>query len=340
MSLLSWWSGRRRSSEDDDLEQVREIVERIVRLGPQLRLARRYEARMATAVRRTIVFTHRIAAEMPAAREASATAWATDPYIHAFFATPEDVCPVFSDSEALRACFHDDAEADEGFAVLAMTIKERQILGVGQFGDASYNDVAQTTVSFSDHRVSVCAVSEAALRQEIMLRMIDQFAVEGLRKIAEDAKRRDSLELERALLLTRLKMFERQGTGTQALLGGDALCNFEEAARLQAQIDENDQALMNLGLKTEVLERDLETVCGVLSSPELHFHVLKRRFLLDRLNVVVADGDTRPAALVEVHTGRLPSSPEVMSAFSMVRFRRADLLPVQDMQLQAGHLLI
>jgi hypothetical protein len=340
MGLLSWWFGKNRASEEGDLQQAKEIVERIVRLGPQLRLARDCEARMAPAVHRSIHFLRELVADMQAPREASAAAWATDPYIHAFFATPDDVCPVFSHSEALRAYLDEHPGADDAVAVLGMNVNERRTLGAAQFGATTRTDVVQTTVGFSDHQVRLCAGSEAALRQEIILRVVDQLALEALGKIAEDTKRRDSLEHERALLRTRLRMLERQGTGARSLLGSDASCSFAEVAQLQTQIDENDQALANLGLKTEALERHLEMVCSVLSSPDAHFHVQKKKFLLDRLNVVVDDGDARPAHELELQMASLPASSDAMRAFAMVRFRRADLLPARDMLAEAQRLLI
>src|SRR4051812_20566451 len=228
MGLLSWWFGKNRASDERDSPQVKEIVERIVRLGPQLRLARDCEARMAPAVRRSLDFLRELVADLPASREASAAAWATDPYLHAFFATPDDVGPVFSHSEALRAYFDAHPGSHEAVAVLGMNIDERRILGVAQSGATTRTDVAQTTVSFSDHQVRLCAESEAALRQQIMLRVIDQLALEALGKIADDSKRRDTLEHERALLKTRLTMLERQGTGARSLFGSDASCSFAE----------------------------------------------------------------------------------------------------------------
>lgn len=38
-------------------------------------------------------------------------------------------------------------------------------------------------------------------------------------------------------------------------VGSETSCSFAEGARLQAQLDENDRALANLGLKTEALAR-------------------------------------------------------------------------------------
>ncbi|WP_168788428.1 hypothetical protein [Paraburkholderia aromaticivorans] len=340
MGLLSWWSLRRRALATDDLQQEKEIVERIVRLGPQLRLARDYEARLAPAVHQATGYLRRLVAQVPAAREASVAAWATDPYIHAFFATPDDVAPVFSHSEALRNCLRDHPAVDEVFAVLGMAVDERRTLGVAQDGAITRTDVAQTTVNFSDHQVRVCAVSEVALREEIVLRVLDQLTLQGLGEIEADTLRRDSLEQERALLRTRLKILERQGIGVRSLLGSEASCSFAEVARLQAQLDENDRALANLGLKTEALERELQMVCKVLALPDAHVYVQKKKFLLDRLNVVVEDGDTRPAQEMELQIARMPASPNAIRVFSMVRFKRQDLLPERDILAEARRLLI
>ncbi|NKJ50099.1 hypothetical protein CIC12_25900 [Burkholderia sp. SG-MS1] len=340
MGLLSWWSGRRRASDAGDSQETKQIVERIVRLYPQLRLAPDYEAHMALAVQRTLGYLRGLVAQVPAAREASAAAWATDPHMHAFFATPEDVAAVFSHAEPVRQCFNDHPAAAEVFAVLGMAFNERHTLGAAQYGATTRTDVAQTTVNFSDHQVRVCAVSEATLRQEIILRVVDQLALEGLGAIESDTLQRDSLEHERALLKTRLKILERQGTGVRSLTGGEASCSFAEVTRLQMQIDENDRALANLGLKTEALERALEMVCNVLSAPQTYVYVQQKTFLLDRMNVVVKDGDARAAHEVEFQMAHLPATPHAMRAFSMVRFKRGDLLPARDMLKEAGRLLI
>jgi hypothetical protein len=68
--------------------------------------------------------------------------------------------------------------------------------------------------------------------------------------------------------------------------------------------------------------------------------VQKKTFLLDRMNVVVKDGDTRPAQEIDLHIAHLPASPHAMRAFSMVRFKRGDLLPPRDMLKEVGRLLI
>ncbi|MBC8746275.1 MULTISPECIES: hypothetical protein [Paraburkholderia] len=339
MGLLSRWLTKRAGSEASDDPQARAIVERIVGLCPSLRLARNYASRLLPAVQHTTAYLVRLVDEVPPAREANAAAWASDPYIHAFFATPDDVCPPFNRSHELNVFFNDRPAADEAFAVLGMAIDERHIFGVGQYGEATHTDIAQTTINFSDHQVRVCGESEAALRREIVLRIVDQLVLEGIAKIEADTSRQDELQREKALLKTRLTILERQGAGVRSLLGSDAPSNFAEVARLQVQIEENDRALAQLGLKTEALERHLDLVCGVLAAPDAHFYVLKSTFRLDRMNVVVAEGDTRPAHEIEFRLARLPASANAIRVFSTVRFRRGDFAPPRS-TLQHAHRLI
>ncbi|MEX3633904.1 hypothetical protein [Paraburkholderia sp. BR14320] len=338
MGLLSWLTKRSAAQESDD-QQANEIVERIVGLCPSLRLARNYASRLRPAAQHTLAYLDRLADEVPPAREASAAAWATDPYIHAFFATPDDVCPVFNRSHELNQFFNDHPVADPVFAVLGMAFDERRVFGVGQQGETTQTDLAQTTLNFSDHQVRVCGESEAALRREIVLRIVDQLVLEGLAKIEAETSRQDELQREKALLKTRLTILERQGAGVRSLLGSDASSNYAEVAKLQAQIEENDQALAELGLKTEALERHLDVMCGVLRAPDAHFYVRKSKYRLDRMNVVVEDGDTRPAHEIEFRLAHLPASPNAMRVFSTVRFRRADFSPPLSDLAQAHRLI-
>ena len=339
MGLLSRWLTKRAAPEESHDPQAKAIVERIVGLCPSLRLASNYASRLLPNVQHTIAYLDRLVDEIPPAREASAAAWANDPYIHALFATPDEVCRPFNRSHAMNTFFSDHPVADEAFAVLGMAIDERHIFGVGQHGETTHTDIAQTTINFSDHQVRVCGETEPVLRREIVLRIVDQLVLEGLGKIEAETERQGELERERALLKTRLMILERQGAGVRSLLGSDASSSYAEVARLQAQIEENDQALAQLGLKTEALERHFGVICDVLAAPDAHFYVLKSTYRLDRMNVVVEEGNTRPAHEIEFRLARLPASPNAIRVFSTVRFRRADFAPPESNLAHANRLI-
>lgn len=338
MGILSWLS-RTDPADLQDKQRIDQTVERVMRLNPQLKLARRYHAKLAPAVATALKYVVELVESVPAARDANAAAWSHDPYIHAYFVAPEDVAAVISRSRDLRAYFDNNADAPEAFAVLGMELTERHILGVAVEGDTMRRDVPQTTVSFSDHQVRMCGRTDADLRNEIVQRLLDQLALEGLARIAADKSRREMLERERALLKTRLQLLERQGNGLRAVLGSDAASEPGELARLEAQIDENDHNLSSLVLREDALDRALDHLCEVYAQPAPHFYLSTRRLRLDRMNVVLDANSTQAGADLEVHTARIPTSPPRTRAFSLVRFARTDLLPAQSMFDEANRLL-
>jgi hypothetical protein len=322
-----------------DRQRVGETVERVMKLHPQLRLARQYQKRLAPAVATSLGYMRELVGSVPAPREASSAAWVGDPYIHAYFVAPDDVASVISRSADLRAYFASNADVAEAYAVLGMELTERHILGVAQEGETLRHDVPQTTVSFSDHQVRMCGRTDAELRDEIVQRLLDQLALEGLARTAADKSRRDTLERERALLKMRLQLLERQGTGIRAVLGSEATADSGELARLETQVEENERNLADLGLREDALDRELDHLRAVFAQPGRHLYLSTRRLRLDRMNVVLDQNSTQVGDDFEFQVARLPTTPPRVRAFSLVRFARADLLPEKSKFEEAAQLL-
>lgn len=322
-----------------DRERVRESIERVMALHPQLQLARHYRKRLAPAVGTSLAYLRDLVDAVPAPREASTAAWAVDPYIHAYFAAPDDVASTLSRAAGLRAWFDNNGDLPEACAVLGMEMTERHILGVRQEGDTMRRDVPQTTLSFSDHQVRMCGRDDAELRNGIVARLLDQLALEGLARTAEDKSRRTALEKERALLKTRLQLLERQGRGIRGLIGGDIAQDLAELERLAAQVDENAQNLAGLGLREEALDRELEHVRTVFAHPERHLAVSTRRLRLNRMNVVVEGEDAEEGEELEFRIASVPTMPPRIRAFSLIRFARTSMLPQRSVFDEAEQLL-
>jgi hypothetical protein len=342
MGILKRLFGADHVADGTDAEgrlRVDETIDGIMRLHPHLRLARHVEKRLAPAVTTAIAYVTELVESVPAPREASAAAWAVDPYIHAYFAAADDVSRLISRSADLQAYFEQHPDMQDVIAVLGMEMTERHVLGVGLEGDALRRDVAQTTVSFNDHQVRICGRSEAELKVEIEHRMLDQLGLEAMARVGADDSRRDVLERERALLKTRLMLLERQGAGIGAVLGSDAAVESGELARLQAQMEENELGLADLGLPHEAIDSALEHVREVFEHPAQHISLSTRRLRLDRMNVVQEGSAGQAGEELQIPTARIPANPPRTRAFSLIRFSRKDLLPPQSMLDQAAHLL-
>jgi hypothetical protein len=329
--------------EDAQAEQQRlrvaEACERIVALSPHLHMARRYQARLEPAVAAAIAYLDRLVSGVPPAREVSAAAWPTDPCIHAFFAGPGDIAPALSRSADLRAFFDQNPAQDEVYAVLGMAMAEKRILGVALEGGTMRRDVVQQTLSFSDHQVRMCGRTEAELREEVVRRLVDQLGLEGLARHAADQHRRGALAQEQALLATRVQLLERQGVGVRAILGDAAPAGSDELERLRQQIADNQRSLAELGISSEVLDRELGSLCAVLAAPGEHLYVESRRFRLNKMNVVLEPGSAEPGDDIAFQVARIPATPPLVRAFTLVRFARADLLPATSLLDEAARLL-
>ncbi|CAB3751576.1 hypothetical protein [Paraburkholderia solisilvae] len=315
------------SRSSDRADEVAQTIARVAKAIPKLTLAARYESRLAPAVRGTLDYASGIVAALPRPRDAAASAWSSDPYIHAFFATSDDVCETFGRSHELRDWFNEHIDCAEVYAVLGMEMAERTALGVAQQDGRTRTDVRQTTISFSDHRVRICGRTEADLHDEIVRRLVDQLALEALEQIAEDKSRRDALEEERALLKARLQLLQRQGAGMHAVTSGAAPVDLAEVARLQRELDANERSLAALGSPTEAIERQFDIVQRIYADPAAYTYVTVKQVRLDRMNVMVDISATQPAADLELRVARIPASPSDTRAFAIVRFRRADLPP-------------
>jgi hypothetical protein len=340
MGILDWWRQRSGSAAgSQDGKRIDEAVERVVQTtNPRLKFARRYRARLAPAVRDSLDYIRDLLASLPPPREASAAGWAADPCIGAFFSSPTVLAQAFSRSTDLRAHFDKNPNDTEAYAVLGMAMTEKRVLGMALQGATVQRDVPQTVVSFDDHRVRICGHTEADLKAEIERRLFDQMALAGLARVAEEQSRRKQLEQESALLKARKRLLEREGAGMGAALSGDSV-EPSELARLQAQFDENTKQLTSLGVTGQLLDRELECIREVLAEPAEHLYVSRKRLRLDRTNVVLEGGTAAAGNDLEIWIARVPGNPPLLRAFAVVRFPRAELLPVGRLIDDASRLL-
>jgi hypothetical protein len=319
-----------------------EMVERVIALSPRLRLASRCQPRLETAVGKGLACIRGLVASWADAREASAAAWSSDPCIRAFFGAPDDVSRVIAQSQPLRALFDANPSLAEAHAVLGMAFSERRTLGVALEGQATRHDVEQTTVSFGDHKLRLCGPDIGSLAEEVVGRLVDQLMLEALARVAADTSRRDDLEQERALLTTRLRLLERQGTGMRSMVGADGAAPAQDAARLREQLEQNDAELRALGTRAETLDRQLETVCTAFSDAEQLLQVAHRRMHLSRMNVLLSESDAADGAGAEVEfdIARVPGDPPQERAFVLVRLHRSQLGDARNPLDEADRLLV
>ena len=340
MGILGWLRGLGGDGAEKDAVAV-ESVERIVQLvNPRLAFARRYRGRLAPAVRQAMNYAAELVAGAAPARAASAAAWQSDSCIRAMFATAQDVNRTFSRAPEVRAWFGENPAASEICAVLSMQLVERRVLGLALDDRGLQRELAQTTVSFTDHRARICAGTEEELRKDLQRRIVDQLALTAIARAAQDESRRALLEQERALLRARLRLLDAKGAGISGL-GIRVSPAMGELARLKLELSVNEQTLSALATGAEALEHQIDHLCTVLTSPGEHFSVSARRIRLDNLNVVLTDDGTSPGAILDLQIAQVPipgGAPESRT-FVLVRFPRAELASQSELLREVSGIL-
>src|SRR5690349_14868318 len=84
---------------------VREALERVVRIAPHVRLANRYDARLAPVIGGALRYAREVVDGLPAPRDANPAAWADDPHLRTMFATADDITRAIGQSHELRGWF-------------------------------------------------------------------------------------------------------------------------------------------------------------------------------------------------------------------------------------------
>ncbi len=329
MGLFDWWKRSEQQLDAGAVSEalIREATDYVVKVtNPRLTLVSRYRERLAPAVKAAIEHLRGVATTLPVPREASAASWASDPSIHAFFAVADDVPRLFSRSQEVQAFFARESAAPDVCAVLGMALVKQKGLGMAMHGEVLRRDVPQTTFSFTDHKMRVLAASEPELRREIGRRVLDQLALQVLARAGEAQSRRQSLEHERALLRTRLRILQQQGTGLGSMAGGGDAAREQDLPGVEARLDENERELAALGVGADALEQALDDLVDVLSHPGREIEFASNRVLLTPMNVLVDGEVTEPGRTVEFHTVQLAGNPASGRAITLVRFSRADLL--------------
>ncbi|RDK07679.1 hypothetical protein [Cupriavidus lacunae] len=340
MKIVNWLRHRGSHPDGAGRQELAALAERVTRLCPYVRLVPGYRKQLAPALAVAQRYLRNVVAGLPAPSVVSAAAWDGDPYIHAFFGTAQDVMPAFSRSSDLRDYFSRSVSAPEAYAVLGMEKHERRTLGVALEGDVMRSEVPQTTISFSDHRVRICAASEAALRDEIAWRMLDQLALQALAHVASGKSRRDLIEREQVLLTTRLHLLEKQGVGMRHVLGDGDDADAGEAARLREQVAQNGTALAGAASgRAGMPERQLQALVDVLSHADASFSVKREQVRLSRVNVVLAPDSAALGEDLELMTARIPGDPPLVRTFALVCVARAGMLSPMQLLDDAARML-
>jgi hypothetical protein len=316
-----------------------EVVDLIVKtIDPRLRLVPGYQEKLSAPVRRTVVYMRSLVPEPPPPLELSREAWAADPRVNAFFAAAEDVPVVLGRSTDLRNYFEDPANAGakEAIALLAMEMREQNVLGVALEGELLKRDVAQTTVSFSGHRVVMPAATHADMRFELGWRILGGLIQIALKRIEAIQARQRNLEESKAQLATRLRMLQGRKSALDSL-AEDPDAHQSEIESLERKLEQAAADLSEAKASLATLGGYIDQVNAVLANPEQHLKVERFRLRVNRMGIKVAEDSPEPAS--DLTLARISVGPDFTRVVAAVRCPRDEMPPKQDLLAEAARYL-
>jgi len=271
-SFALWGEGDKFDPEfEQALERAAELVE------PHLKRSRGWPRRYLRPIAAALAQARHVAEALPGPVQIDAAHFASDPFVHALFATPEDIRRSLCSSRVMHE-YVASGVATEAYMLLSMRREEKRTLGMQSAGAIVNREVPQRLVWFTDHQLFAPAPTLAGARENLRWLMFDRL----LERVAQGVDRlraeRDRIAGERDHAVARLR-------------GVDA-------SRRPALQQAAERWLKQLGEATRCLEHDnlAEIFAAVLSHPEDCLYLREMSLRIDSMGVVCAEsgGDEVP----------------------------------------------
>jgi hypothetical protein len=325
------------SAPDDRAKVEPELVELAIEavidtVDPRLRTVSGYRKKLAPGAAATIRHLRSIAPQLPAALELSRSAWTSDSTINALFATADAVRSALGRSPALRTYFESNTAADEVYALLGMLKVERNVFAPALIDGQLRHDVAQTTVSFSNHKLVAPAPDSSACRREVGMLILQRLATLALERITALGELATGLEQRKAVLAARLRLLKLRKDGIEQLAG--AADESAEAARIEHELKATAGEVLEAKTQLATLATRIDHVNAVLNAPADNVNLANLELRVNKTGFKLAANSEDTGAVLKLTELAIGNGEKIIIAF--VRCRRAEMPPKESLAARAA----
>ena len=303
---------------------------------PKVLLIPGYRKRLRHCVGVSAAHVDSLVASLGSGVDLSQAGWRNDAAVRALFARPDDLQQLLSRSEEVRKLFDQQPELAQVCVLVGATAVSKRVLGTALQGEVVQYEVPQTAVSFTDHRAPLARPTEALLREELRLRLLDYLGQQAIKRLITVRTRSEELRQQRAMLGARLRLLQSKGTAADALLSSDAP-DPDALSQAEAALAENRHELEAAQSSVATLDRMMELVKDVLNHPERSLQVKPTTLRLNRMNVVVEPGSSESCDEISLLEADFADRPRRVAILG--NFPRAELLPKEDWSREAQRYL-
>lgn len=333
MGWLDWLMGRT-AAQNSGAATVDAAIEHLVdAMDPRLRLVDGYVRKLRPAVTVALARLELLVAAIPGPVEFSRASWGNDALVKAFFATPQELARTFSAEPVIQEFFAAAGNALDDQCCVALFVSQdvKTTLGYALQGEVMLGDVVRHSVSFTAHRLTRPAATDAGVRASLRDMGLHYLANQALERITGSRNQRQMLEEERGLLRLRLNTRSRFDHALESLLeqGGNGDL---DADGLRRQLEETEQRLASLGTPPRTLDEYLVVLQNVLEHAADYVSIRSEELRLDSMNILVDDpaGKALSLKLCELRADGRPPRAVVIA-----RFPRRELLSRQEREAAA-----
>ncbi|MDR1995450.1 hypothetical protein [Azonexus sp.] len=311
MSLFSAVANFLKPAPPPDPQLVDALARVAGRVDPMLRAASHFDHRLATPLTHALGYCAGLVDALPGPIAVDRQSFASDPLVHALFATADDINQMLGRSQAVRDFLSSPAscQADHFHALLVARHQEKQQLGMKRRGDLIENDVPQRVLFFSNQTLIAPQCDLGDLRERLR-----GMALESLLQTFQahlDALRHERDDLRADASVERTYLTVLHATSGREIEG----CT-RHLAELDARLRQIADTLMPDPL--------LDALGDFLLKPEPALRLTPFSISVDRLGVV--RDPTDDASVQTLHFPELSTRDQRLHLAMLVRISRAEAL--------------
>jgi hypothetical protein len=252
----------------DALDRISTLVD------PMLKLAPDFEKQLAFPLQYALGYCDGLTAALPGPIDINRRSFSSDPFVHALFATADDIAQMLGRSQDIRdfLATPEGLDNEHFYALFAARRMQKKQLGMAQHGDIIQNDVPQLVVFFSSQTLVEPSADLETTQSKIRRRGIESLLhtfhdhVETLRNERNGLRADISVERAHHTTLRGTTPGREYEVGTRHL------------AELDARLREDTELLMP--------DQLIKALADFLQHPEPALHLQPVSITIDRLGVV------------------------------------------------------
>lgn len=319
-----------------DEELIERAVERVVDgTDPRLRAVSGYSKKLRPAVIKVIDYSMELVDALPPPLTLAKKQFNQDQRMSAFFVSPEHINEFLTQSLVLQDYREKRKGLDPEYvhALLSVTRNERRVLGMELDGEIVRRDVAQISVSFSNHRLSCPMDEESGSRFETKKDVFDFFIKQALGNIIAIRDKQQKSINRQKILNEKLRTLEAASWGIDAVLSGESEKPVDvdqteiSINKMEAELEELEAPPLTLDHYLESIVETFDGVRDLLWKTSLSIKLNRMGIKIENedleapINLDIdeyhsADGRTAIAVPVRIPFDQIPDKPDFLSQAS------------------------